>query len=240
MALPVSAAPKYYVLKEELRLLVGESEPGAPLPPERALAVRYATSRTTVRQAIAELVAEGVLNRTQGKGTFIAAPHPTYVRQLTSFSEDAVVQNLESSSRIVSVDSVPADALQATQLDVSPGSLLTRVERVRLINGEPLAHEIAHIPGDLPHIRERLDEYGSLYSTLSRCYSIEIAVAEDTVATRVAGPDEARLLEIEVGAPLLMIHRLGLDADSRPVEWTKSVFRGDRFHYFARMDRTSE
>ncbi len=240
MALPVSTAPKYYVLKEELRVLAADSEPGATLPPERTLAARYATSRTTVRQAIAELVAEGVLHRTQGKGTFVAAPHPTYVRQLTSFSEDAGVQNLDTSSRIISVDVVPADALQAAQLGVAPGSLLTRVERVRLINGEPLAHETAHVPGDLGDIRTHLDEHGSLYSTLSRCYGIEIAVAEDTVATRVAGPDEARLLVVEVGAPLLMIHRRGLDADDKPVEWTRSVFRGDRFHYFARMNRASE
>lgn len=240
MVLPVSSAPKYYVLKEELRRLTKECEPGAPLPPERSLAIRYATSRTTVRQAIAELVAEGVLSHAQGKGTFVAAPHPTYVRQLTSFSEDAVVQNLESSSIILAVDRTPANALQASQLDVPAASILTRVERVRLINGEPLAHEIALIPGGLPHLHTHLNEYGSLYSTLSRCYGIEIAVAEDTVATRVAAPDDARLLKVEVGAPLLMIHRRALDADGTPVEWTKSVFRGDRFRYFARMHRAAE
>jgi GntR family transcriptional regulator len=55
------------------------------------------------------------------------------------------------------------------------------------------------------------------------------------VETKLAGPEEVRLLDVEMGAPMLLVHRLGLDPDGRPVEWTESVFRGDRFRFVARM-----
>lgn len=231
------AAPKYYTVKEDLRRLATEAGPGAPIPTERALATRYATSRTTVRQAISELVAEGILNRTQGKGTFVAPSRPTYLRQLTSFTEDAEAQHLTSASDILGIEPVLADAHLAAQLRLPLESKLTRVARVRLINGEPLAHEAAYIPGLFPDLHQQLEQNGSLYAVLSTHYGIEISEAEDTVGTMIAGPDDARLLTIEMGAPLLLIQRRGLDAEGVPVEWTRSVFRGDRFKFFARTRR---
>lgn len=234
---PQPDAPKYYLLKEELRALAKGVAPGSSIPTERALAAQYTTSRTTVRQAISELVAEGVLNRTQGKGTFVAPPSPTYVRQLTSFSDDAAAQNLQSSSRILAVTYVTADPDLAAQLDVRVDSPVTRVERVRLINDEPLAHETAHLPGSLTDLQQRLENNGSLYAALSAHYGVDIVTAEDTVETVIAGPQESRLLRIEMGAPLLLIHRRGLNAEDKPVEWTRSVFRGDRFRFFARTHR---
>ncbi|MER2134050.1 MAG: GntR family transcriptional regulator [Arthrobacter sp.] len=229
-------APKYYVLKEQLRALAAEGEPGTLLPTERALAAGYGTSRTTVRQAIAELVAEGVLDRIQGHGTFVAHNRPTYVRQLTSFSEDAAAQGLRSSSRLIGISTVPAEGEAAQRLQVEPGTALTRVERIRLINEEPLAHEAALLPGELPELAGALDRTGSLYSALQESYGVRITDAEDTVQTQLAGPDEVRLLGLEMGFPLLVIHRLGL-AGEQPAEWTCSVFRGDRFRFQARRHR---
>ncbi|MCH8571623.1 GntR family transcriptional regulator [Nesterenkonia sp. AY15] len=228
------AAPKYYRVKEELRRLAREAGPEASLPTERTLAARYQTSRTTVRQAISELVAEGLLNRTQGKGTFVAPSRPTYVRQLTSFTQDAEAQHLKSTSDILGIDTVPADAYLAEQLRVPLGGELTRLERVRVINGEPLAHETAYLPGDLLDLKQHLARNGSLYAILRNHYGTTIAEVEDTVMTVVAGPLEAHLLGIETGAPLLLTQRRGLDANGIPVEWTRSAFRGDRFQFFAR------
>ncbi|MEX5304774.1 GntR family transcriptional regulator [Kocuria sp. CPCC 205258] len=229
------AVPKYYLLKEQLRALVRDATPGALIPTERALAEQYATSRTTVRQAIGELVAEGVLGRAQGRGTFVAPPRFTYVRQLTSFSDDADAQGLVSSSTVLDVSRTAADDDTAARLRMPVGAELARVERIRLINGEPLAHEVALLAGALPGLAAHLDRTGSLYTALRQDYGIDIVAAEDTVETRLAGPDDVRLLGIEMGAPLLLIHRLGFTADDSPVEWTRSVFRGDRFRFLARM-----
>lgn len=82
---------------------------------------------------------------------------------------------------------------------------------MRYINGEPLAHEAAYLPGYRADLRQHLEQTGSLYAVLSSHYGIEIAEAEDTVGTMVAGPLEARLLAIETGTPFLLIQRRGLD-----------------------------
>jgi GntR family transcriptional regulator len=236
METPAAAAlPKYYVLKEQILALIEDAAPGTLIPTERALAEQYGTSRTTVRQAIGELVAEGRLDRTQGRGTFVAPPKVTHVRQLTSFSDDAASQGLTASARILDISLVPADPATARRLAVDAGTEVHRVERIRLVNGEPLAHETAFLAGSLPDLARNVEIRGSLYSALNEDYGIRISEVEDTVETKLAGPDEVRLLDVEMGAPMLLVHRLGIDAGAVPVEWTRSVFRGDRFRFVARM-----
>ncbi|MBT2552696.1 GntR family transcriptional regulator [Arthrobacter sp. ISL-5] len=236
METPAAAAlPKYYVLKEQILALIEDAVPGTLIPTERALAEQYGTSRTTVRQAIGELVAEGRLDRTQGRGTFVAPPKVTHVRQLTSFTDDAASQGMTASARILDISEVPADTVTAKRLAVEPGAGVHRVERIRLVNGEPLAHETAFLAGELPGLAGNVEVRGSLYSALREDYGIRISEVEDTVETKLAGPEEVRLLDVEMGAPMLLVHRLGLDPDGRPVEWTESVFRGDRFRFVARM-----
>ncbi|CAH0195049.1 HTH-type transcriptional repressor DasR [Arthrobacter sp. Bi83] len=230
-----AALPKYYVLKEQILALIEDAAPGTLIPTERALAEQYSTSRTTVRQAIGELVAEGRLDRTQGRGTFVAPPKVTHVRQLTSFSDDAASQGLTASAKILDMSTVAADPVTARRLGVDPGTDVHRVERIRLVNGEPLAHETAFLAGALPDLAHNVETRGSLYSALSEDYGIRIIEVEDTVETKLAGPDEVRLLDVEMGAPMLLVHRLGFNPEGSPVEWTRSVFRGDRFRFVARM-----
>lgn len=230
-----TAPPKYYLLKEQILALIKGAEPGTLIPTERALAEQYSTSRTTVRQAIGELVAEGRLDRTQGSGTFVGQPKLTYVRQLTSFSEDAPQQGKTSSSRILDISRVAADIETAAHLRVPLGEELHRVERIRLINDEPLAHETALLPGPLPELEDRLTNTGSLYALLRDTYGIRITEVEDTVETKLTDPEEARLLGIEMATPMLLVHRLAFDPAGKPVEWTRSAFRGDRFRFVARM-----
>ncbi|RAM37045.1 GntR family transcriptional regulator [Arthrobacter globiformis] len=230
-----AALPKYYVLKEQILTLIEDAAPGTLIPTERALAEQYGTSRTTVRQAIGELVAEGRLDRTQGRGTYVAPPKVTHVRQLTSFTDDAASQGLTAAARIVDVSVLPADPATARRLAVEPGTDIHRVERIRLVDGEPLAHEVAFLAGPLPDLARTLAERGSLYAALREDYGMRIAEVEDTVETKLAGPVEVQLLDVEMGAPMLLVHRLGFTPEGQPVEWTESVFRGDRFRFVARM-----
>ncbi|WP_253468204.1 GntR family transcriptional regulator [Paenarthrobacter sp. A20] len=230
-----AATPKYYLLKTEVLGLIAGLQPGTLIPTERALAEQYATSRTTVRQAISELVAEGKLGRIQGHGTFVAPPKVTHVRQLTSFSDDARNQGLRPDSRVLALDVVKSDADVAAHLGLDQGDPVTRLERIRLIDGEPLAHEMAWLPGKLPRFKSNLAKAGSLYAVLADVYGIHIADVEDTVETALAGPADVRLLGIEMGAPLLVVHRMARDAAGAPVEWTRSAFRGDRFRFVSRV-----
>ena len=197
--------PKYYTQKLRIAELIDGAPVGTPLPTERELADQFETSRTTVRQALAELVVEGRLERIQGSGTFVAQPKLMHVRQLTSFSQDLDGQH--PTSVILSLEQIPATQVVADKLGVRAGTRVHRLERLRCLADEPLAHEIAHLPGKLPRLRAELDRRGSLYATLREAYGVHITSAEDDVETALANPDEAQLLSTDVGLPLLLVHR---------------------------------
>lgn len=226
--------PKHLQVKERISGLIADADPGTAVPTERELARHFDTSRTTVRLALAALSADGRLQRTQGRGTFVAEPRRVIVRQLTSYSDDLRAQGRDPSSQVLSVGRARADARVAGRLDIAEGGSVHRVERIRGVGGESLAHEIAYLAGDLPGLADELAHHGSLYATLREAYGIRLARVEDLVETVLADPDEARLLGIDLGVPMLLIHRTGWGPDERPVEFTRSMFRGDRFSFVAR------
>jgi GntR family transcriptional regulator len=226
--------PKHYEVRDRIAELIGGAAVGTPVPTERELAERLHTSRTTVRQALAALELDGKLERIQGRGTFVAEPKRVLVRQLTSLTDDLRAQGLAPSTTVLSVTQERAADAVAQRLQLRPGTRVHRVERLRGVSGEPLAHEIAHLAGPLPRLRQELERRGSLYQTLRDGYGVRLARVEDLVETVLADPLEARLLAVDVGLPLLVIHRTGWDTKDRPVEFTRSVFRGDRFSFIAR------
>jgi GntR family transcriptional regulator len=230
----VLRVPKYYRVKNEILALMADLPPGSAVPTERELAERFETSRTTVRQAIAELVVDGRLERTQGRGTFVAQPKLMQVRQLTSFSQDLQSQGQRPGSVVLQITELPADDEVSAHLEVAPGTPIHRVERLRTAADEPIAHEIAHLRGPLPDLANQLALRGSLYRTLHEAFGIELASVQDVVETTLADPVEASLLGVDTGLPMLLVHRTGRDDRGRPVEWTRSVFRGDRFRFVAR------
>ena len=227
--------PKYYRVKGDILDLIADLAPGSPVPTERELAERFATSRTTVRQAIAELVVDGRLERTQGRGTFVAEPKLMQVRQLTSFSQDLAEEGWRPGSIVLRIDERPASHEAAAALELGDGASVHVVERIRTAAGEPIAHETAHLCGDRPGLAEELEARGSLYDTLREAYGVELDVVVDTVETALADPAQAELLGVDTGLPVLLIHRTAWDVEGRPVEWTRSVFRGDRFRFVARQ-----
>lgn len=228
--------PKYYLVKSEILDLIAGLEPGTAVPTERDLASRFGTSRTTVRQAISELVVDGKLVRTQGSGTFVAQPKLMVVRPLTSFSQDLSTDGGRPGSVVLDISAVPADAEAAERLQVEPGALVQRVDRLRTAGGEPIAHEVAMLPRVLPGLADQLTDGGSLYRTLREHYGQSIVTAEDTVETVLADPITADLLEVDTGLPLLLIHRTAWDASGATVEWSACKFRGDRFRFVSHQN----
>ena len=157
------------------------------------------------------------------------------VRPLTSFSQDLSDEGWRPGSRVLDVDVVEADADLARNLRLAPGAPVHRVARLRTqgrrgdcSRGRPPAGPLAAPGGGLP-------ARGSLYRTMTDKYGIDLDAVEDIVETTQADPVTANLIGIEVGLPLLLVHRTAWNADGRPSQWTRSLFRGDKFRFVARQ-----
>jgi GntR family transcriptional regulator len=136
---------------------------------------------------------------------------------------------------------VTADDRLAGLLDIRPGGRVLRVERLRLANGDPMAIEAAHLSAKrFPALRRNLVKYNSLYSALNEVYGVHVAEAEETIETSLATPAEAGQLGTDVGLPMLLLSRHSFDADGEPVEWVRSVYRGDRYKFTARLRRPDQ
>lgn len=224
--------PKYYRVKQRLRELIDGAEPGTSLPTERALSETFDTSRVTVRQALQELAAEGRVNRVQGRGTFVLPPKVTVPLQLTSHTESMRERHLVATSRVLEVVQVDASNEVVRALELTPGTRVERISRVRLADGEPMAIENVHlVAAAVPGIGEHIDDRASLYAVLREQYGIEPARATQTLESAVASPAEASLLDVDTGSPLLLLTRTSHGAAGRPVEYTTSVYRGDRYRF---------
>lgn len=228
--------PKYYQVKKHLLELIGTLPPGSAVPTERVLTAQLATSRTTVRQALGELVGEGRLVRRQGSGTYVAEPKVSWPLQLTSFTEQAHEFGYSATSRLLEAGRTKADEVTASRLGIRSGALVHRVERLRLVDGTPMAVETSHLsaarfPGLVAHLRRT----SSLYRVLDEHYGVRLASAEETIETAAASPREAELLHTDTGSPMLVLGRHSFDADGSPIEWVRSWYRGDRYRFVARL-----
>src|SRR4051794_11323954 len=126
--------PKYYAVKRHLLDIIGTLTPGSPVPTERLLMAQLGTSRTTVRQALAELVGEGRLVRRQGSGTYVAEPKVSWPLRMTSFTEQANAAGRAASTELIDAQRERAGDEIAERLGVRPGAAVHRIERLRLVD----------------------------------------------------------------------------------------------------------
>ncbi|MEV0071658.1 MULTISPECIES: GntR family transcriptional regulator [unclassified Amycolatopsis] len=224
--------PKYWALKQHLLDLLDALPPGSPIPTERALAGEFTVSRTTVRQALADLTAEGRLHRVQGKGTFAAEPKLAQRLQLSSYTEDMRKQGLKPSSKLLEIEELPVEGELAKLLGIRQGAKILRLRRLRLADAQPMALETTHLPlGRFRGLRKHISAGGSLYAVLREHYGVELERAEETIETSLAGPEEAEMLGADVGMPVMMLTRHSFATDGKPVEFARSVYRGDRYKF---------
>lgn len=228
--------PKYYLVKRHLLELIESLPPGSAVPTERVLTAELETSRTTVRQALSELVGEGRLVRRQGSGTYVAEPKITWPLQMTSFTEQAAAAGYSATVRLLEAGRGKAGEEIAARLAVRPGAPVWVVERLRLVDGAPMAVETSHLSvGRFPGLVRHLRRSSSLYKLLDEQYGVVPVAAEETIETAAASPREAELLGTETGSPMLVLSRHSFDAAGEPVEWVRSWYRGDRYTFVARL-----
>ena len=228
-----SPTPLYLQLADQIRARIGDGliKVGDALPSERELSQSGRISRVTVRKALDTLLREGLLSRRHGSGTYIAPRIEQSAGLLVGFSADmsnrGFVAGAISIERSVGV-ATPEEALT---LALSVDAKVLRLTRVRTADEEPLAIERAVVPAAL---LPRIDEGQSLYAALAARSHRPVRGLQRLQAS-LATAAEAKLLSIPVGAAILRIERRAFLADGRPVEFTRSAYRGDRYDFMTEV-----
>lgn len=235
---PSNGVPKYRQLQQVLEQMIAMLQPGDPIPPERELEQRFGVSRMTVRQALHQLVLSGHLERMQGRGTFVARPKLEQVLALTSFSEEMLRRGLRPGGKMLSVRRVAADPLMAECLQLAPGAPLVELRRLRLADDEPMALETVYLSAErFPDLLQADLTDRSLYRWLAERYGVELSHATQTIEATVLASEEARLLNVAPGTPAFRLERRSYDRTGQPIEFVRSLYRGDRYKLHARLER---
>src|SRR6266496_2895755 len=236
-----SPLPRYYQLKEIMRDRVQSDEwkPGDLIPSERELSEKYGISRMTARQAITELVNEGLFYREQGKGTFVSQRKITQqLIRLTGFTEDIKARGQKPGTKVLSAQMFPADETTAEKLRIDPGTLIFRLQRLRLADDEPLAIELSQITfKDCARLLEEDLQQNSLYRLLETKYGLPLMEAEQELEAGLAGNEEAHILKIPVGSAVLFTRRTTYTDRNKPIEYAKSVYCGNKYTFYTQMKR---
>jgi GntR family transcriptional regulator len=210
----------------------GTFSAGNPMPSERELCEKYGISRTTVRQALGELLQQGYVNSIQGKGTFVAR---SQIRQeicsIYSFDEDMRRLGKTPETLVVDFIEMAAAGALAKNMGLREGAAVYRVMRLRLADGEPMLLETNFLPvARFPGVtRQHLDNQ-SLYRFLIAQHHLEITHAEETFETTLLRPMEVQLFDAERGALGMLIERIAYEGEAA-VEFSKSVSPAHKFKH---------
>jgi GntR family transcriptional regulator len=218
-------------VRERLRELIDSLPPGDMMPSERQLSERFGVSRPTLRAAIEDLTRDDLLTRSHGRGTF------TKHRKITQELAPVAAGNFnvppaegEWRSRVEEFRIEPAGARLGRRMQLSPSAELLYVARVRIVDDAPMAIEKIRIPAAVvPGIEPADFETGSLYQLLRMRYEVVATDAIQTTEPTVTDQREAELLTVPVYAPALLFERTTRDGVGRIIEYTRSVYRGDRY-----------
>lgn len=226
-----SASPLYRQLMRKLRadMAAGVYPVHSRIPSEQELCESYAVSRVTVRRALAELTREGLLQRQQGKGTFVCAPKlRSDLRDVNSFHDACRLMGCEPGTRVIHAQLVRAGADDREKLGVADEQVV-EIQRLRLADGMPVMLETNRFPLSLAWLAEQ-ELSGSLYALLAeRGLMARRGIHE--ISLTYATPAEARLLTVESGSALMRLDQVIYDQSDRPLHTSHQVIRGDRFTF---------
>lgn len=238
---PQSALPLYYQIKQNLLELVesGKFAPGDLLPAEGEMGEFYGVSRLTVRQAVGELVREGVLVRERGRGTFVAKPKTTHMMVRSSgFSERIREAGQKPSSTVLSFEVIPATAYVAENLHIEVGAPVYQLSRLRSVNDEPQVVETTHLPKAMFPGMEDVDfSRSSLYGTLAERYQCYVMSADEVFEPVLLTNYEASLLGTKPKSAALLLEIVAYDQNGNRVEYNKSIIRGDKARFLFHVRR---
>lgn len=224
--------PLWHQVAQALSINIEEGiwSPGDRLPGEGQLCDLLGVSRITVRHALRKLQEQGLVHKVHGRGTFVRSSRLVGGSQaVTSFSREMVDLGRAPGSVLLAAEIVPADTRTASALGLTEPREVLRIRRLRTGDGKPIGIQTAHL------LRERVEGLEgaevadrSLYEVLQERFGLVATQADEVYRVGAASAEEARLLEIEPGTPVFVVHRVAR-TDAGPFEFTVSTMRGDRY-----------
>ncbi|MEM9223014.1 MAG: GntR family transcriptional regulator [Pseudomonadota bacterium] len=237
-----AGGPRYVQLRNRISdgVAQGILGPGSPLPPEREIAAITELSRVTVRKAIQALAKDGLIIQKQGSGSFVleqTARIEQSLSRLSSFSEDMARRGKTSSARWLERGLFMPSPEETLVLGLSPEDSVARIARLRMADGQPIAIERASLPTDI--LPNPLAVETSLYAELEASGQRPVRAMQKISAENL-GDQDARLLGVAEGEAGLRIERTSYVTQGRVVEFTRSIYRGDAYHFVAELRFTEE
>lgn len=233
--------PLYAQIKDALRsrILDGTYQPHDRIPSESEMMLSFNVSRITVRQALKDLENEGLIFKLQGKGSFVSRPRPFQeLTQLQGFGEAMSRLGYETVNQVLSIAPVAAPPLVAERLELSAGTSVTEIRRVRHVDREPISLDVTYVPLDIGERLAREDLVKrDIFVIIENDYGISLGHADLSIDATVADADLAGALSVSKGSPILRIERLASGQDGRPLDFEYLYYRGDAFRYRLRVDR---
>jgi len=228
-----AALPYYAQLAAILRdaIVDGLLPPGAGLPSEAALGQAYALSRTAVRQALGELAAEGLVRKEKGRGTFVRGPRRAdlVVQEMRGFYDELTDRGHTVETEVLSFATAASTADEATLLNVSTGTEVVRIERLRYADDAPIClTQTVLVAGRFPDLAERDLRAVSLYRVLRDDYGVTARGGHRMIEAVAADRPQGRQLGVRAGSPLLKLSSINNDQDQHPFELFTAWYRADR------------
>ncbi len=232
--------PFYAQLAEILRdqIARGTFVPGDPLPAEGELCTIYGLSRTVVRQALNELVAEGLVQKERGRGTFVTRPKPAdlVVQELRGFTDEMGARGYDTGTRILRQEIMEAPQQVATDLGLGPGARVVHISRVRTANGDPIVKVDTWLPMPRFESVATMDlSSRSLYDTLAQDFDARPGGGWRRIEAAVASRELADALGVDIGSAMLELTALTTDEHGTPFELFRAYYRGDRTSFEVRV-----
>jgi DNA-binding GntR family transcriptional regulator len=242
MAKRIVRDPIYQQLNQLLRGAIRTKRfvPGDQFLTERQISEEFGVSRATANKALSNLVAEGVLEFRKGIGTFVRGGILDYdLRALVSFTSKAIAAGKRPSTTVLLLTSLKSGGSEEPQLDerlrIGPHEEVYSIERLRLIDDEPVILERRFVVSRYCPGLSEADLTGSLYALWTGRYRLEIVGADQTIrAVAISGAD-SRLLGVARGAAGFQVTATGYLSGGTPLWWERTLFRGDQYEFQNRV-----
>lgn len=230
-----NASSKVAVVRAQVVQLINVMEEGSALPSERELSTAWGVARMTLRRAVDDLVAGGLVVREQGRGAFVTRPKFARHLSMSSFTQEMRKRGFVPSSRLLTFERGCANRATARRLRVPVMEPIVRFVRLRLADDEPIGLESTWVAASFVPGMNATHLIGSWYELLQKEYGLHIATGTSVIESTILDKREAEILHTSAGKPAFRIETMGLSESGRVIDYEMDLFRGDRYRLCAEL-----